>query len=85
MHELEVLPELAGETEGNADRTPRGLGGVDQDVMSAAVLRHLGECELRMGHAVKRRGRSKERPPERAVLDVAPASALGLSPALAEH
>ena len=40
MHELEVLPELAGETEGNADRTPRGLGGVDQDVMSAAVLRH---------------------------------------------
>jgi hypothetical protein len=30
--------------------------------MSAAVLRHQRGCELHMGHAVKRRGRSKEQP-----------------------
>src|SRR6478672_5691945 len=85
MHELEVLSKLAGEIEGNGDRTPCGLGGVDQDGMSAAVLRHQGERELSMGHAVKRRGRSKERPPERAVLDVTPAGAFALPPAVAEH
>ena len=38
-----------------------------------------------MGHAVKRRGRSKERPPDRALLDLTPAGAFALPVAVAKH
>src|SRR6476659_228068 len=85
MHEPEVRPKLACEAEGDGGREPGGLGGVHQDGVGAAILRYQRARQALMGHAVERLGRGKQRPPQRAEPDLAPASAFALAPALAKH